>query len=411
MKKYFSYLSVILLGGLLVFGSCNKDDDPPTTDPPVDPGTSSSELLVKKFTAAPDMDGSTLDDMWGTAQTLVGETEVPNLDPRDTWLNPDGEGVEETFGLFAPYNGEKNAFKLRAGYYDNMIYLRLEWEDDADSKDRQSWYFDPDDKLWKGEHKYANNDNDKYYEDKFAFLFPIGEVDNFTTSTCYATCHGPSLPVATEMDKHTRHYLKSNGQLVDMWHWKRVRGTYLGQVDDQQMTYKDPPYNSGTNGRTGDAGDAGYSNNSQKIPISGTTDTISVPLYVVPNGTDYYWISIDDFGGTAKMVTAVDENGVLTLDGGIEIDPSDGGYEQGDGLKRIPSVTTKAFTESRADINISAVYTGTGWVCEFSRKLDTGHDDDVVFKVDEELAFGLAIFDNAAIAHGIKPGLLLKFEQ
>ena len=410
MKKYFNYLGAILLGTILIFGSCSKDEDPPKTDPPVDPGTSTSELLVKKFTAAPDMDGTTLDDMWGTAQTLVGATEVPNLDPRDTWLNSDGEGVEEGLGLFFPYSGETNAFELRAGYYGDMVYFRMEWEDDADSKDRQSWFFDDDPEvmLWKGEHKYANAENDKFYEDKFAFLFPIGDVDGFNTSTCYATCHGPSLPVATDKDKHTRHYLKGNGQLVDMWHWKRVRGTYAGQVDDQQMTYKDSPYNSGTNGRTGDAGDAGYANNSQTL--NNGSDDVSVPLYVVPNGTDYYWISVDDFGGTAKLITGVDENGVLSYAGGT-INPAEGGYEQGNGLKRIPSVTTKAFTDSRADINISAVYTGTGWVTEFSRKLNTGFADDVVFNVDEELAFGLAIFDNAAIAHGIKPGLLMKFEQ
>jgi len=408
MKKYFNYLGAILLGTILIFGSCSKDEDP-ETPPPTDPGTSTSELLVKKFTAAPDMDGNTLDDMWGTAQTLVGATEVPSLDARGTWLNPDGEGIEEALGLFEPYAGELNDFELRAGYFGDMIYFRMEWVDDDDSKDRQSWYFDMDDMLWKGEHKYANDDADKFYEDKFAFLFPVGDVDNFSSSTCYATCHGPSLPVANEMDKHTRHYLKGNGQLVDMWHWKRVRGTYANQVDDQQMTYVDPPYDSHSNGRTGDAGGAGYSNNKQTLN-NGTAD-VSVPLYVVPGGTDYYWISQDDFGGSAKLVTAVDVDGVLTLENGATIDPADGGYEQGFGVNRIPSVTTKAFTESRGDINVSAVYTGTGWVTEFSRKLNTGHDDDVVFDPAEELAFGLAIFDNAAIAHGIKPGLLMKFEQ
>ena len=412
MKKYFNYLGAILLGTILIFGSCNNDDDTPDPPPPVDPGESTTELLVKKFTAAPDMDGNTLDDMWGTAQTLVGTTEVPVLDPRATWLNSDGEGVEEGLGLFFPYDDESNAFELRAGYYGDMVYFRMEWDDDADSKDRQSWYFDadPDVMLWKGEHKYANADNDKFYEDKFAFLFPIGDVDNFNSSTCYATCHGPSLPVANDMDKHTRHYLKGNGQLVDMWHWKRVRGTYLGQVDDQQMTYVDGPYDSHSNGRTGDEGGSGYSNNKQTL--NNGSDDVSVPLYVIPNQSDYYWISIDDIdNGTAVLVTGVDENGILALADNTLLDPASGGYEQGTGDKRIPSVTTHAFTGSRADINISAVYTGTGWVTEFSRKLSTGNADDVVFDVTEELAFGLAIFDNAAIAHGIKPGLLMKFEQ
>ncbi len=409
IMKTKSFLMLMTLGGALLFTTSCKDDveDPPPPPPP-GPGESTTELKVAKFTSAPDMDG-TIDDMWANAQKLVGTTSVPTLDPRDTYLNSDGEGTEEDLGLFYPYSGEENDFTLRAGYKDDRIYFLMEWVDGDDSKDRQSWYFDEDDHLWKGEHKYANEVNDKFYEDKFAFLFPIGEVNNFSSSTCYATCHQASS-IATPKDKHTRHYLKEDGQLVDMWHWKRVRGTYMGQIDDQQMTYVAPPYDSGSNGRTGDEGGAGYANNSQTL-FNGSVD-VSVPLYVVPNGTDYYWISVDDFGGSAVLVESVDEMGVLTLLGGATIDPNgDTGYAQGSGNKRIPSVTTHAFTGGRADIEITAVYTGSGWICEFTRLLDTGDVDDVVFDITEELDFGLAIFDNAAIAHGIKPGLKMTYVQ
>jgi len=406
MKKYFFYLtSIIFFGALLSLNSCSTDEDDNGPDNPVE---STTELLVKHFSTAPNVDGS-VDAMWGTAQKLVGTTEVPVLAARGTYLNSDGEGIEETIGLFAPYAGEKYDFTMRAGYSGSEIYFLLEWDDSEDSKDRQSWYFDATDKLWKGEHKYANTADDKFYEDKFAFLFPIGDVTGFSASTCYSTCH-ENLSIVNAKDKHARHYLNVDGQKVDMWHWKRVRGTYLGQVDDQMMTYEEPT-GSDANGRHGDStGEGGYANNSQTLTITGTTTEVSVPLYVIPNGTNYYWISIDDFGGTAKLITAVDANGVLTYDGGT-IDPADGGYEQGIGTKRIPSVTTKAFTLGRADINITAVYTGTGWICEFTRPLNTGDTDDVVFDITAELPFGLAIFNNAAIAHAIKPNLTLKFEQ
>ena len=43
--------------------------------------------------------------------------------------------------------------------------------------------------------------------------------------------------------------------------------------------------------------------------------------------------------------------------------------------------------------------------------MDTGDSDDVVFDPAEELAFGLAIFDNAAIAHAIRPNLKMTFQQ
>lgn len=407
MKKYFIYLPAILLfGAMISLSSCKKDDDGGETPPP-DPGESTTELLVKKFSTAPTLDG-TIDEMWATAQRLVGTTEVPELAARGTYLNGDGEGIEEELGLFAPYSGEKYDFTMRAGYSGDDIYFLLEWVDGDDSKDRQSWYFDATDKLWKGEHKYANSANDKFYEDKFAFLFPIGDVTGFDASTCYATCH-QNLTLENAKDKHTRHYLTKDGEKIDMWHWKRVRGTYAGQVDDQMMTYAEPT-GSSANGRHGDAtGEGGYSGNSQTLN-NGTAD-VSVPLYIIPNKTDYYWISIDEINdGTAKMITAVDAEGVLTYDGGT-IDPSTGGYEQETGDKRFPSVTTKPFTLGRGDISISAVYTGSGWVCEFTRKMNTNDEDDVVFDASKEFPFGLAIFNNAAIAHAIKPNLVLKFEQ
>ena len=407
MKKYFIYLTTILLfGAMISLNSCKKDDDGGETPPP-DPGESTTELLVKKFNSAPTLDG-TVDEMWATAQRLVGTTEVPVLAPRGTYLNGDGEGVEEALGLFAPYDGEKYDFTMRAGYSGTDIYFLLEWVDGDDSKDRQSWYFDATDNLWKGEHKYANSANDKFYEDKFAFLFPIGDVTGFNASTCYASCH-QNLTLENAKDKHTRHYLTVDGEKLDMWHWKRVRGTYAGQVDDQMMTYAEPT-GSSANGRHGDAtGEGGYSSNSQTLN-NGATD-VSVPLYIIPNKTDYNWISQDDIAdGTAKLITGVDVNGVLSYDGGT-IDPGTGGYEPATGNKRFPSVTTRPFTLGRGDITISAVYTGSGWVCEFTRKMNTNDEDDVVFDVSKEVPFGLAIFNNAAIAHAIKPNLMLKFEQ
>lgn len=403
MKKQILFLISTVLTGSLTLSSC-KTDTP--VDEPVDPGTSTTELLVNNFTTAPTMDG-TIDAMWDECQTLTGTVEVPALAARGTFLNSDGQGTEETLGLFEPYSGEKYDFTMRAGKTSDRIYMLLEWKDDADSRDRQSWYFDATAKLWKQEHKYANNANDKFYEDKFAMLFPIGSVSGFDASTCYATCH-QNLTIVKDKDKHTRHYLNVDGEKVDMWHWKRVRGAFMDQVDDQMMVYDDPSLQSGANGRHGDPnGGAGYANNSQTLN-NGTAD-VSVPKYVIPGETDYYWITetqIND--GTAKLITAVDANGVLTYAGGT-IDPSTGGFEQGTGNKRMPSVTLSAFTGNRADIDIKAVHTGTGWVCEITRKLDTGDPYDVVFG-STDIPFGLAIFNNAAIAHAIKPNLTMKFK-
>ena len=211
--------SIFAIAILFSLTSCSDDSDDSTPD---NNETSTSELLVEHFSGAPNLDGE-IDAMWGAAQKLIGTTTVPSLGARQTHLNSDGAGIEESLGLFDPYSGEAYDFTLRAGYTETDIYFLLEWVDNIDSKDRQSWYFDTDDKLWKGEHKYANDATDKFYEDKFSFLFPIGTVDGFDASTCYATCHTASS-ISNAKDKHTRHYLGVDGQKIDMWHWKRVRG-------------------------------------------------------------------------------------------------------------------------------------------------------------------------------------------
>ena len=347
--------------------------------------------------------------MWSTCQTLSSTTEVPTLAARGTYLNSDGEGIEEALGLFFPYSGDQMNFNMRGGYFGDDLFILVEWDDPEDSRDRVSWYFDQDAKLWKSEHKFANDVNDKFYEDKFAFQFPIGDVTGFAAQTCYASCH-QNLPIVEEGHPHTKHFLNVDGEKVDMWHWKRVRGAYADQADDKYIGYDDINAGNAANGRHADAGSSGYSSNKQTLN-NGVAD-VNVPKYVIPDATDYYWISQDDIdNGTAKLITGVDENGVLTYDGGT-IDPAgDSGYDHATGNKRFPSVTVKPFTEHRGEITVKAQHTGTGWVAEITRKLNTGDENDVAFDLTQEYPFGFAIFNRAAIAHSIKPGLLLKFEQ
>jgi len=406
MKKYFIYLtSILFFGVLLSLNSCQDDE----IDTPVDPGTSTTDLLVKTFDVAPSLDG-TIDDMWNTAQTLVGTAIVPDAGSR-AGADFNNDGSAGPVGVFDPYTNESNEFKLRAGVKGDMIYFLLEWDDAEDSKDRQSWYFDANAGLWKGEHKYANDDNDKFYEDKFAFLWAATDVQGFEASTCYATCH-TGLSLVNTTDKTARHYLNNAGEVVDMWHWKRVRCAVEPTVlDDQQMIYKDATGNSDVNGRTGDEGVAGYHGNSQTLQLDGTGTAVSVPLYVIPGETNYAYITKDQIdAGTAKMIVAVASDGTLTDEDGGLIDASDAAYAQGSGNKRIPSVWIENFTGSKADISTVAVHTGTGWIAEFSRELDTGNTDDVKFDITKDFPFGLALFNNAAIAHEIKTNLIMKFE-
>jgi hypothetical protein len=122
--------------------------------------------------------------------------------------------------------------------------------------------------------------------------------------------------------------------------------------------------------------------------------------------------------GTAKLITAVDVNGVLTLNDGGTIDPNVGtDYQRvgnGVGPKVIPGLTLNdGYTGSAGDISCKATYVAnTGWVLEIKRALKTS---DTLYDIDfsslNDQYFGVAVFENAQIAHSIKPNLVLKFQK
>lgn len=200
-----------------------------------------------------------------------------------------------------------------------------------------------------------------------------------------------------------------------MWHWKSVRGGVNAgfQIHDQ---FQDNTY---PNGRKGDPGADVYANNAQNITITGQAVTVSVPKYIIPGKNDYAWILNSEItASTAKLVTAVSATGVLTLSDATTIDPNAGtDYQRigtGVGAKAIPGVTIvdAGYAGSAGDISVKTSYTGTGWILEFTRALKTA---DTVYDVDfSSLAdqyFGMAIFENAQIAHSIKSNLVLKFKK
>jgi hypothetical protein len=112
---------------------------------------------------------------------------------------------------------------------------------------------------------------------------------------------------------------------------------------------------------------------------------------------------------------------VLTLSDATTIDPNVGtDYQRigeynsgGLGAKAIPGLTLNAsYTGSMGDITCKTTYTGTGWIMEFTRLLKTADAaNDVDFSSLADQYFGFAIFENAQIAHSIKPNLLLKFQK
>ena len=418
MKTAYKSL-VVLMMFIFSLTSCTHDNDPICVDDGTGgtPEYSTDELLVKSFSEAPVFDGI-VDDVWSEARPLKSTASVTSAGNRIITLNSSSKGDTslEPNDLMDPFTGEAYNFTLRGGHDNEYLYLLFEWEDDTDSKDRQSWYFDPVDSKWKQENKYANHKNDKFYEDKFGFMFPIGNPEGFDTGTCTVTCHR-NLTNPQPGEKVTRHYMKNEGELTDFWHWKRDRHALAEACDDGYV--RDGDGKQGTAAANGRKNDEGISPYSTAMKFVDETTMLVGPKYIIPNRDNYYWITEDEIdNGTAKAVTAVAVNGVLTYkDGSVSktIDPNDDpDYSQGFGKRRMPSVIINPGggpDDPRGEVQVQAIHTGSGWQLELRRKLVTGDPKDRAFAIGEEIPFGLAIFGNAAIGHGMTNFLSMKIEQ
>lgn len=396
-KYVWIITSVVLAIGYVV--SCTKDDqvlDIPQTI------NNSTDLVAVKTSAPPSIDG-TVDAMWASHPELQFSTAVP----------------EVTGDVFRGYTGNIIPWvKMKAAYDNDNIYFLVQWADPTQSLKRSPWYFDPATKRWAQESGTFGFTSSPYrppfYEDKISFLWNINSsVNGWNTGTCYKSCH-TGLPSA---DGSSRHFTNYSTEKIDMWHWKSVRGGVNAgnQIHDQ---YQD---NSYPNGRKADPGVDVYQNNSQTLNQPGVGN-VSVPKYVIPGRSDYGWIMNSEVtAGTAKLVTAIDANGVLTLSDATTIDPNVGtDYQRigtyssgGIGSKAIPGVTLNdSYTGSMGDIPCKAVWSNGSWTMEFKRALKT---TDNVYDIDftslSDQYFGFAIFENSQIAHSIKPNLVLKFQK
>jgi len=414
MRTIKLFFATLFITTLLV--NCTHDDAPDTDCDyePIEEGVGSSldTLLVKRFTTAPNFDGD-VDAVWSEARPLLNTAHVTPAGDRIITLNgsSNGDVSLEPLDLMDPYTGESIKYSLRGGHDGEFLYLLFEWEDDNDSKDRQSWYFDPVTSKWTQENKYANHDNDKFYEDKFGFMFPIGNPEGFAGGTCTVTCHS-NLADPQPGEKVTRHYMKNEGELTDFWHWKRDRHALAGACDDGYVQWEDDEGMASANGRKNDEGVSPYSTG---MKFTDATTDLSGPKYIIPNRENYYWITQAEIdNGTAKEVTAVAVDGTLTYTGGTLNPNGDPSYAQGFGNKRMPSVIINPGgqgNDQRSEVQVRANHIGSGWQLEIRRKLNTGDPTDAEFAFGAEIPFGLVIFNNAAIGHAQSNFLTMRIEE
>lgn len=375
-----------------------------------DPVTSATELISLATTTAPTMDG-VIDASWAGCNKLSNKTLMPAADVFG--------------GLYKFFAGEAYTFTLRSMYDASNIYFLVEIDDLTKSVDQRSWYYNTDSLKWKqpfgadGKTTHVISATEKYGEDKFGMAFPISTNGNWDKYTCWSTCH---------TDKTIKdHYSDDAAFKVDLWHWRSVQSQPSNQLQDGYITYTDGTVSgrkSDTttnyiNPATQKAYTSAEKTNSQSLTVTGKTYKMTVPMYILTTATGIPAITQDDIDkGRAKKVTAVNETGVLTYDGGIltpavgggTINPSDG-YSK-TGTKRIFSVINRGKLEgSIGDVMTYANYIDKkGWVIEVVRSLSTlDKVRDTQFDIAKSYQFGFAVFDNGNGEHGVKPDLKLKF--
>lgn len=168
-------------------------------------------LKVARVQTPPSVDGEVADEAWnGIAAMEVHTVRGINF--------PDGEAT----------------VRVRAVHDGRNAYFLFEWPDTTRSQKHLPLVKTAD--GWKIlESRYGIQDENDYYEDKFAVMLSSSpEIAGGGSS------HLGTRPVAGKpgaANGRGLHYT-TDGSIVDVWHWKSVRTGPLGQLDDN---YFGPP--------------------------------------------------------------------------------------------------------------------------------------------------------------------------
>jgi hypothetical protein len=283
-------------------------------------------------------------------------------------------------------NGGKNladgstVASLKAVYTSDTVYFLLNYADPTQSVRRSpyikqadgSWtkLKDPDDK---------GGDNNKYYEDKFAFIWNINDsIKGFKKQGCFALCHENEAP-----KPYGNKYTESEGEIGDVWHMKSIRGGYIGQTDDQYVDHtrfdkdKSPEAGRKSDPKAG----GGYAD--VKL-VNGKPEFMSKDAKPANKGGTYYVRAEDKVAFDDSKFVAGDE---------------------------VASIVVEKFTGDRGDIATTLGYKDGAYTAVLSRKLLTGGKTDVQFTdLGADYQFGVAVFDNAQVRHAVhKNPITLKF--
>ena len=240
--------------------------------------------------------------------------------------------------------------KTKSVYTKDEIFFLFQWYDYNKSMDKNEWKF-----------KGGKWNKTKANEDRLGVVWEVNRVDKFANKGCAVLCHNES-----KNDEEWYYATSSSSEKADLWHWKSVRSNPVGYTEDGFVI--DNPSKEVEKGRKRDAG-----SKTTKAKSNRTKDK-SGPAYMQDPSKPA------SIPGSLLVAQAVEIKGSST-------------FKEGD---EIPAyMLYPVWKGSFADIKTKGVWKDGKWTVMMSRKLKTGHDDDVQFNTRKKYPFGISVFDNS----------------
>lgn len=309
------------------------------------------------------------------------------------------------------HNGQSKIF-IKGLYDANNIYLYLKWQDPTRSqkhlpliKTKKGW------KILQT--KFAQADENEFYEDKFAILLANG--DALASAKSIHLGQTPLKNQPEPLNGRGFHYT-NNGKIYDLWHWQSVRSNMYYQADDSYFgsalhaptdfpktlaerkdgTYerytagyqKDPPATWDGVGMNWETFSEGITQ-PRRLPTEPDDIKMLNKASISPNTSDMenWWLTWDD---TEPYTTSKDDFPIGTV---------------------LPSVLLKSKRPNdRGDITAYGYWEKGYWHLEIKRALHTGSPYDVSISNNTYLWF--AVFDHTQTRHSrhIRP-IKINLEQ
>ena len=329
-------------------------------------GQTLNTLVLAKVAVAPLLDGDASDAIWQKSPEVVV--------PTSRGFNLTGGSGAVDVHVRALHDGQKAYFLFR-------------WKDPTRSQKHIPLIKTAE--GWKLLHtNYYNNDENEFYEDKFAVMLAHSPVAGGNTINVGPKPIDGKPGPSNGLGLHATR----DGSLADVWHWKSVRTGALRQMDDNYFGAPIEPKAGAryTGGYTQDPKtDGGYEQNFEKLG-----DGKFVKLKGLPRDLAAQQARMGKFSADVNVsdegIFSMHKSDVVPYTAALDAQIPVGTV--------IPSVVfDKPFAGDRGEVSADAIWKDGWWTLEASRKLDTGSKFDQA--IVNDLYLWVSVFDHNQVRH------------